>query len=335
MIRVGLIGCGKIAYKHLTALNNNKSKFKLVSACDTNFSKCLKFSKKNNINAYSSAAIMLEKEKIDLLVLLTPHGNHLRDYEKLTKYKKHFIFEKPLALNAKDANKINAISKKIKKNIFVVNQNRFNLPVEYFMRVHRKKKLGNIFLGNASLRWRRDEKYFDQASWRGTRKLDGGVIGNQASHHLELLIHILGKVKEVSAMGSNFLVKKIESFDTVIANLKFNKNKFASIEATTATSPKDIEGLISFFGKKGTVILSGFSMNNLKYLSYKYKNKIIDDNFKSKKKVHNHSKFYEYVHKHFNNKKIINKNLETAIHVAKVIECINLSAEQNKLIKVK
>lgn len=335
MIRVGLVGCGKIAKKHLIAINNNKSKFKLVGVCDVNFTKCLNFTKNIKINAYSSSIQMLENEKIDLVVLLTPHGNHLKDYKKLSGYKKHFIFEKPLALTTEDANKINEISKKIKKKIFVVNQNRFNPPVELLVDIIKKKKLGDIFLGNASLRWRRDQKYFNQAVWRGTKKLDGGVIGNQASHHLELLIHILGKVKEVSAMGSNFLVKKIETFDTVIANIKFQNNKFASIEATTATSPKDIEGLISFFGNKGTAILSGFSMNTLKYLSYKYKNKIIHRKLKSKKKIHNHSKFYEYVYKNFNSKKIINKNFDTAIHVSKVIESINLAAETNKIIKVK
>ena len=59
-------------------------------------------------------------------------------------------------------------------------------------------------------------------------------------------------------MGSRILAKKIETMDTVIVNLKFENNKFASIEATTATSPKDIEGSISFFGSKGSIIMVDF-----------------------------------------------------------------------------
>ena len=335
MYKIGIIGCGKIAKKHIDAIKANSSKFKLISVCDTNSKKARKLAKENNIVSYNNAEKMLQNESVDLVVLLTPHGNHLKDYQKLSKFKKNFKIEKPLALNSNDAKKINIISKNIKKDIFVVNQNRFNPPVNFLSKVYQKNILGNIFLGSAIIRWRRNQKYFNQAKWRGTKKLDGGVIGNQASHHLELLIHILGKVKEVNAMGSKFLAKKIETMDTIIVNLKFENNKFASIEATTATSPKDIEGSISFFGSKGSIIIGGFSMNKLKYFSYKLNNKIIDKIYKFKNKRSSHSFFYEYIFNNFKNKNLIKKNFNISIHVAEVIEAINKSVEKNKTFKIK
>ena len=38
-------------------------------------------------------------------------------------------------------------------------------------------------MASASCKWTRDQKYYDLDAWRGTKKLDGGVLMNQAIHH--------------------------------------------------------------------------------------------------------------------------------------------------------
>ncbi len=337
MLKIGIIGCGKIIIKHLNAIQKLKKNLNLVSVCDVELFKAKKIANKLNIKPYSNYKEMLKNENLDLVSLLTPHGFHLKQYLEISKFKINCIIEKPLAIKFNDAKKIKQRSKEIKKKIFVVKQNRFNPTLKYFNDLNKKKIFGNLFLGNATIRWRRNEKYFNQAKWRGTKKLDGGVIANQASHHLDFLIHTLGKVKSVHAMGSKFLAKNIEAKDTLIANLEFEKNKYASIEATTATSPEDIEGSISFLGTKGTIIIGGFAMNELIYC--KSSNKIKKNKFilsqKNINSTSNHKKFYDFVIKNYNNNKIINKNLDLAVHVSEVIEAINKSAETNKLIKLK
>ena len=42
-------------------------------------------------------------------------------------------------------------------------------------------------------------KYYDQDEWRGTKKLDGGALMNQASHYVDLLEWIIGPLR----MGGN------------------------------------------------------------------------------------------------------------------------------------
>ena len=39
------------------------------------------------------------------------------------------------------------------------------------------------------------QSYYDLDKWRGTEKLDGGVYANQASHHLDMILSIMGDVK--------------------------------------------------------------------------------------------------------------------------------------------
>jgi hypothetical protein len=335
MINVCLVGCGKISEKHILAIKKNSLKFKLIALCDKVKKKAKILAEKNKVNYYSNVHEMLRVEKVDIICILTANGEHFNNYFELKKYNKNFIIEKPLALKFSKALKIkNSIIKKNKK-IFVVKQNRFNPAVIFLKKSIENKKLGKIFMGTARVRWRRDQKYFNSDSWRGTRKLDGGVIGNQACHHLDLLIWLLGPVKEVYANGVKALAK-IESEDTIIANLKFYNGAIGVIEATTATSPKDLEGSISILGSEGTIILGGFAMNKIDYCGFsKTYNKINLNNYnRDLNKQSGHALFYKYVQKNINKNNVFLKELEIDIQVAKVIESINKSIVYNRIIKL-
>ena len=92
--------------------------------------------------------------------------------------------------------------------------------------------------------------------------MDGGVLSNQASHHLDLLQWLMGPVESVFAKGMTALVN-IEAEDTALVILKFKSGALGMIEATTATRPKDLEGSISILGSKGTVVIGGFAVNKV------------------------------------------------------------------------
>ena len=145
-----------------------------------------------------------------------------------------------------------SLSKKYKKRVFVVMQNKFNPPVVKLRDDIEKNKLGKIFHASVIVRWKRDQHYYDQAKWRGTWKLDGGVVSNQASHHLDLLRTIMGEPISVFAKSQSHLAK-IECEDTALIIFKFKGGKTAIMEATTAMRPKNIEGSISVLGKLGSV----------------------------------------------------------------------------------
>ena len=147
--------------------------------------------------------------------------------------------------------------------LFIVKQNRFNLPVKKLKEAIEINKFGKLVLGTVRVRWARTQNYYNQAKWRGTWKMDGGVLTNQASHHIDLLQWLLGEVESVQAMATTRLVE-IEAEDTAIVNLKFKSGALGIIEATTATRPYDLEGSISVLGQKGSVEIGGFAVNKLK-----------------------------------------------------------------------
>ena len=117
-------------------------------------------------------------------------------------------------------------------------------------------------MGTVRVRWNRDQAYYDQASWRGKWSSDGGVLANQASHHIDLLEWMMGDVESVFAKSTTALVN-IEAEDTAVVVLKFRSGALGIIEATTATRPKDLEGSISILGENGSVVIGGFAVNKM------------------------------------------------------------------------
>jgi predicted dehydrogenase len=260
--RFALIGCGSIANKHVIALSRLKNA-KLVGAFDINDEAANTFEKKHHISTFSSVEEMISKTKPDVLNILTPSGLHAKNVLELIPYGKHFVVEKPLALRLDHIDQIieKCDSRKIK--IFVVQQNRFNPPIKKLKEALEKGRFGKLVLGTVRVRWCRDQAYYNQRSWRGTWEHDGGVFTNQASHHIDMLIWLMGGVDRVMAKINTSLVN-IEAEDTGVAILKFRNGALGILEATTATRPKDLEGSISILGEKGSVEIGGFFMNELK-----------------------------------------------------------------------
>lgn len=52
-------------------------------------------------------------------------------------------------------------------------------------------------MGTVRVRWKRDQAYYARDAWRGTWELDGGVMAQQASHHLDLLQWFMGPVERL------------------------------------------------------------------------------------------------------------------------------------------
>ena len=260
-LNIALIGGGRIAQKHIDAIKLNSKDCKLVAICEKNLIKQKKFNTLQNIKIYSDIDTMLSKERIDLVSILTESGNHFKHIKKISKYNKNIIVEKPLFI--KKACLIFAKLSKTKKfNLFVVKQNRFNEAIIKLKKAISNKRFGKIFSVSSRVRWARMQSYYDLDKWRGTEKLDGGVYANQASHHLDMILSIMGDVKSVYANGIKALAK-IQMEDTAIVNIKFKNGGLGYLEATTATRPKDLEGSLTVLGSEGSAVIGGYAMNKI------------------------------------------------------------------------
>lgn len=267
MYRFALVGCGRIAKRHAELLNGVVANAKLVAVCDVDAQKARTFGERYGVDWYQNISEMMSRAQPDVVSVLTPSGMHREHVLQLAPYGRHIVVEKPMALTLDDADAMIAACDEHSCRLFVVKQNRFNVPVVKLREAMEKKRFGKLVMGTVRVRWCRTQSYYDMDAWRGTWALDGGVLTNQASHHVDLLEWMMGDVESVFAKSATALVN-IESEDTAIAVLKFRNGALGCIEATTATRPKDLEGSISILGEKGTVEIGGFAVNQMKTWSF-------------------------------------------------------------------
>jgi predicted dehydrogenase len=158
---------------------------------------------------------------------------------------------------------MNRASEAARVRLCVVKQNRFNVPVVKAREALDAGRFGKLVLGTVRVRWCRDDTYYAQDVWRGTFAQDGGVIANQASHHVDMLTWFMGDVESIHAHGATALVN-IETEDTCVATMRFRNGALGIIEATGATRPKDMEGSLSVLGSGGAVEIAGFAVNQIR-----------------------------------------------------------------------
>lgn len=261
-----LVGCGRIAPKHADLLSRGEiSGATLVAACDIKPERAKAFGEKYKVPVFTDFEAMMAAvgSKTAVVSVLTESGNHAKHVIAAAKHGKHVVVEKPMALTLEDADAMIHACDVAGVKLFVVKQNRYNVPVQLARQAFDQGRFGKIVMGTVRVRWCRTQAYYDQDPWRGTWALDGGVFANQASHHVDLLEWFLGEPVSVYAKSRRALVN-IEAEDTGIAVITFKSGAIGLVEATTATRPKDLEGSLSILGENGSVEIGGFAVNEMK-----------------------------------------------------------------------
>jgi UDP-N-acetyl-2-amino-2-deoxyglucuronate dehydrogenase len=268
VIKFGLLGCGRIAKRHSDLLGGGHiAGARLVAVCDEVRERADAVAARFGVPAFYDIDQFLGQKDLDAVSVLTPSGMHPAHAIAAAEAGKHVIVEKPMALRLEDADTMIRACDAARVKLFVVKQNRFNVPVVKAREALDAGRFGRLVLGTVRVRWCRDQAYYDQDKWRGTWAYDGGVLANQASHHVDMLEWFFGDVVSVHARATTALVK-IETEDTAVATLKFKNGALGIIEATTAVRPKDLEGSLSILGEKGTVEIAGFAVNKIRHWQF-------------------------------------------------------------------
>ena len=270
-INFAIIGCGRISKNHIEALINNSDDCNLVALCDIVENKAIERKKQyensiesTNIKVYTDYIKMLENEKIDVVSICTESGYHAKNAIDCLNYGKHVLIEKPMALSLEDADKIINLGKEKNLKVGVCHQNRFNPPIQKLRRAVEEGRFGKIINGTARILWTRDQNYYDQAPWRGTKDLDGGTLMNQCIHNIDLLQWMMGsEVENVHCERGTFL-RNIEMEDFGAILIRFKNGSIGIVEGSACVYPKNLEETLSIFGENGTVVIGGLAVNKIK-----------------------------------------------------------------------
>ncbi|WP_231593998.1 Gfo/Idh/MocA family protein [Cytobacillus firmus] len=262
-----IVGCGFISKKHAEAIKN-LANAKLVAVCDKVESAMDPYVAQHGAKPYTELSEMLEDNSIDVVCICTPSGLHAALAEQIAAAKKHIVLEKPIAMTIEETNRIINASKKYSIKLAVVHPNRFRPVVQELRKIIEKGLLGKISHATCIVNWNRNQEYYDQAPWRGTKEHDGGVLMNQAIHNLDLLLWFMGKPEEVYSMEATRL-RNMEAEDVSTGVIRFENGALGTVQAATTVYPKNFEESITIFGEKGTVKIGGMNALYFEHLDIK------------------------------------------------------------------
>jgi predicted dehydrogenase len=284
-LRFALIGCGRIAPKHVQALADLPAA-RLVAVCDIVSERCDEVIKKyqgsrtaqsdqsaqsiqsaqsnlgSRIRSYADYHEILACDDVDAVSIATPSGNHAEIGIAAAKAGKHVLVEKPMAMTLPQADALIEACRAAGVKLGVIHQNRFNTAVKTLREALEAGRFGKLTHGQATVRWNRNDEYYRQAPWRGTRDQDGGVLMNQSIHNIDLLQWMLGPVDSVFGFTCTAL-RSIEMEDVAGAVLRFRNGAIGVIEAAGTIYPTNIEETLNIFGAEGSVIIGGIAVNRI------------------------------------------------------------------------
>lgn len=234
----GIVGTGMIAEFHAKAIQAMDNA-KLIAVFNRNLSKAEAFAGRFECEACDDLEQLLANNDLDVITVCTPSGAHLEPGIAAANAGKHVIMEKPLEVNLERADALIQACEQNNVQLISVLPRRFNASTNALKKAVEQGRFGRITMAEASIKWFRTQEYYDSGAWRGTWSLDGGgALMNQSIHTVDLLIHVMGKVKKVSAFAALAGHDGIEVEDALVAILEFENGAKGIIQASTTCYSK-------------------------------------------------------------------------------------------------
>lgn len=264
IIKFAVVGCGSIGKRHIAVLDAEKG-VEIVGICDIDDNTVKEQSKLyDGLPWFTDFSKMLETVNADVINIATPHALHAEMSIQALEAGFNVLVEKPMALSSEDCLRMNQASEQSGKELWVVKQNRHNVPVRLAKDAMSKGMLGKVFMIKCDILWNRYQGYYDDSSWRGKKSEEGGALFTQASHFIDLLVWWCGDVIEakghIATQNHN-----IETEDSGAAILNFESGTIGSLVWTTCVYNKNYEGSITIIGERGTIKIGGKYLNKIEF----------------------------------------------------------------------
>ena len=247
-VRVGLVGCGKVAAVHAAALRT-LPEAEFVAACDASRERAEGFAAAHGVRPFADASAMLREGGVEVVIVATPHPLHAEPAVRAAEAGVHVLVEKPMAAGLADCDAMLAAARKAGVTLGVVSQRRFFEPVRRIRAAIDAGKIGTPALAVFVMYSWRDADYYLSDPWRGRWDTEGGgVLVNQSAHPLDILLWLMGPAAEVSGYWANLNHPTVEVDDTAVATIRFRSGGLGSVVASVSQKP----GLYSKIHVHGT-----------------------------------------------------------------------------------
>ncbi|MCK4465463.1 MAG: Gfo/Idh/MocA family oxidoreductase [Bacteroidales bacterium] len=252
--RFGIIGSGVISEYHAQAIKAQPNG-KIVAVSDIVRESADKFAAKYNCEVIDDWQKMITRDDIDAVCVCTPTGLHAQQSIAAAKAGKHILVEKTMAIKLKDATEMIHVAGDNGVKLGVIYQKRTEEAPNIIKKAIEDELFGKLIFGDASIKYWRNQAYYDSAEWRGTWEHEGGGSSiTQGSHGIDLLLYMMGDVEKIYAKIDTVAHINIEVEDIAIAILTYKNGAYGRLQTASATNPGQ-GNVFDINGTLGTVVL--------------------------------------------------------------------------------
>ncbi|WP_456286719.1 Gfo/Idh/MocA family oxidoreductase [Microbacterium sp. JZ70] len=226
MLRIGIIGTGSIASAHISGYLAFPEECEIVALADVMPGKAAQKAAEFGLTdavGYDDPLRMIAEAGLDLVSIATPPSTHAALSIAALDGGVNVLVEKPMAPSLEECDAMLAAQERSGKVLSVVAQNRFRDDLATLKEVVESGLLGTISHVRVDSAWWRGLPYYD-LWWRGTwEKEGGGCTLNHAIHHIDLLLWLLGRPTEITAMLANAQHDNSEVEDLSVAVFRYER----------------------------------------------------------------------------------------------------------------
>ena len=273
-LKIGIIGCGGISNMHMGGYRALGDRVEVVAACDIDENKLKAYAARYNIpRTYTDYNEMMAKEELDCVSVCTWNAAHCGATVAALKGGANVICEKPMAMNAKEAELMMNTAKEQGKLLQIGFVRRFGNDAEAIRKMSDGGLVGDVYYAKATYLRRNG----CPGGWFGDKAYSGGgPLIDLGVHVIDLSRYLAGCPKPVSANGVTFknlgcnranggeVAWELESSkdgykytveDFATAMVRFDNGFTLHVEASFNLNIAHDTGTIELFGTKGGVKL--------------------------------------------------------------------------------
>ena len=251
MVRVGLVGLGKMGLSHLSMFNTHPD-VEIAGICDATGYLLTVLGKYTGLPTFADFGVMLDTAELDAVVIATPTHLHALMVRKALDRGLHVFCEKPLCLDPIDSAGLTALADDKRLVTQVGYHNRY---VGAFSEVKRLLDLGAIGRVSHLLA----EAYGpvvlkpQGVTWRSQKGHGGGSLHDYAAHPLNLLNWYAGEAQRVGGTVLNPVFSR-ETEDEVFSTLFFDHGVTAQLSVSWSDeSQRKMTTKITIWGTQGRI----------------------------------------------------------------------------------
>ncbi|UYO96170.1 Gfo/Idh/MocA family oxidoreductase [Microbacterium sp. M28] len=244
-LRWGVLGPGGIAQDWVSTVHRHTDQ-RVVAVASRSSDRSQAFAVRHGIpHAFEGHEALLASPDVDVVYVAAPHAQHRPLALAAIAAGKHVLIEKPMALDAQEAEEISQAAKAAGVFAMEAMWTRYLPQSDLVSRLLADGAVGEVRTVTADLGWRWEYSAGDP---RFDPTIGGGVMIDAGVYPLWFAHSVLGPIDSVHAIGS--VAPTTAEIEAVIA-LRSASGALASLSASaTTTTP----GLASVYGTTGSIL---------------------------------------------------------------------------------